>query len=308
MPMARAGRVPPLTYGEHAKVIPHVIWTYWQDAPLPLIAQACLSSWQRHLPAYRIELLGPGNLPTGLPSLPTGFATWSAQVQSDWVRLAVLAAHGGVWMDATTLVTCPSFAVLSEGMRQSSPLSFVEALDAHDQPDLIGYFNQERTHNPAYPMVENWFLATPAGNLFMQHWWKTFDAMLTPDGRCDIGLVAKAVTLPDLLQGFDHAPEYFGCHAAAQWVMRKHGGCLALIPAELDAFFEPHSRGWDPERVCAWLCDAAPDGSPSPSPSPSTRPITKLIGLLWRPLEVRFQRGDVHPESILGKLCATWPI
>jgi len=278
--------------------IPRVVWTYWQSAPLPLIVDACLRSWHRHLPRYRICLLSPSCLPASLPPLPHGFTSWAPHIQSDWVRLAVLATFGGVWMDATTLlsgVTCAD--VTTDDGTLCTPLSFAEALNAFDQPDFIGYYNLERTHDEAYPMVENWFIAAPARSVFMMRWWRSFDAMLLPDGRSDINRVISGVTVSDLLQGFNVEPDYFACHAAAQWVMRQHGGKLSLIPAELDAFFEPHSRGWDPERICSWLCDAGIGGVRQ-----TARPLTKLISLLWRPLEERLQRGELHRKSILGEL------
>jgi hypothetical protein len=74
------------------------------------------------------------------------------------------------------------------------------------------------------------------------------------------------------------------------------GGRLSLIPAELDAFFEPHSRGCDPERVCSWLCDAGIDKTWQ-----AARPLTKLISFRWR-LEERLRRGELHSEPILGEL------
>jgi Capsular polysaccharide synthesis protein len=297
-PETREERTPCRSPKYGSTAIPRVVWTYWNGTPLPRIVDACLLSWRRHLTGYRVRLLGPDSLPSGLPPLPRGFALWAPQVQSDWVRLAVLTTFGGVWMDATTLLSSlPHTSASADDKMPSSPLSFVEALDTLDRPDLVGYFNSERTYDTAYPMLENWFLAAPARSVFMMHWFHTFSAMLMPDGRSDIDHVVNGLTIPALLQGFSHAPQYFACHAAAQWVMRQHGGRLALIPAELDAFLEPHSRGWDSERVCNWLCDASADGK-----RPSARPLTKLISLLWRPLEERLQRGDFHRESILGEL------
>lgn len=286
-------------FGNKSSAIPRVVWTYWQGTPLPLIVGACLSSWRKHLPAYRIHLLNPACLPTGMPPIPNGFASWSAHVQSDWVRLAVLAKFGGVWMDATTLLSSSLGAnIPADGNPPvPTPLSFVEALSALDRPDLIGYFNLERTYDTTYPMLENWFLAAPAGSGFVKRWWQIFDAMLTPDGIADFDRVISGVAVSDLLQGFADTPHYFACHAAAQWVMREQGGRLSLLPAEIDAFWETHSRGWDPDRVCSWLCDAGIDET-----RPSARPLTKLISLIWRPLEERLQRGDVHCESILGEL------
>ncbi|KKB64623.1 hypothetical protein WM40_04130 [Robbsia andropogonis] len=329
--------------------IPPLFWTYWHDASLPLVVQACLRSWRHHHPDKRITILHPDTLPDELPALPEGFRHWPPQVQSDWVRLAVLATHGGVWLDASTLM--------------HAPLHFIDTLAARHRPDLIGYFNRERTQDAAFPMLENWFLAAPANSAFVRRWWAMFDGALHRDGTADMASLSNGTGLPTLLQGFSHAPAYFTCHAAAQRVMRdgiaegntdrfgRHDGAtaaenqaaclfrthhsdhgrgiastdaavlpyrLALMPAELDAFYETHSRGWEPDRVCSWLCDApggpaaaicmAPD-APDRAPvalfaarwSTSAR-LTKLIGLLWRPLEARLQRGDVHPASIIGCL------
>jgi len=286
---------PPRT--SHA--IPARFWTYWDDEALPLVVRACLNSWRDHHPEVQITVLHPDALPVEIAPRPSGFAGWTPQVQSDWVRLAVLAHFGGVWMDASTVL--------------HAPLHFLDALAARHQPDLIGYFNRERTQDAAFPMLENWFLAAPRDSAFVRHWFATFDRMLQADGRADVAaLLSDALPLTALLQGFSHAADYFACHAAAQFTLREALGHvnadadadadsradyrLALMPAELDAFLEAHSRGWAPERVCAWLCE------PADPAHPVHARLTKLIGLLWRPLETRLQRGEVDPTSIIGQL------
>ncbi|WP_347555557.1 capsular polysaccharide synthesis protein [Robbsia sp. KACC 23696] len=283
--------------------IPPLFWTYWDDAALPLVVRACLTSWRDHHPEARITVLRPDALPADMASPPPGFARWTPQVQSDWVRLAVLARFGGVWMDASTVL--------------HAPLHFIDVLAARHQPDLIGYYNRERTQDAAFPMLENWFLAAPRESAFIRHWFATFDRILQAEGQADVAaLVSDDLPLNALLQGFSYAADYFACHAAAQYALRQAVGHadvdvaadanthadhradyrLALMPAELDAFLEAHSRGWAPERVSAWLCETT-EGR-----QPVAARLTKLIGLLWRPLEARLQRGEVHPASIIGQL------
>lgn len=274
--------------------IPPILWTYWDDDRLPLVVRACLTSWRNHHPTIRIAVLHGDTLAEGMPPPPPGFAVWPPQAKSDWVRLTVLALFGGVWMDASTLL--------------HAPLHFLDVLQARHRPDLIGYFNRERTHDAVFPMLENWFLAAPAHSPFMCQWQATFEAMLQADGSTDIAAISTDVPVSALLQGFSHTADYFGCHAAAQYVLRDAIGVrigtayrLALMPAECDAFLETHARGWDPDRVGAWLCDATTDSN-APMPQPTQARLTKLIGLLWQPLEARLQRGDVHPASIIGQL------
>jgi hypothetical protein len=78
----------------------------WDDAPW--LALRVVHSWRLHNPTWNIVLLTAANLEnyvTEPPYLSNEFI--SPQARSDIIRLHVLAAHGGVWADATVLCTQP---------------------------------------------------------------------------------------------------------------------------------------------------------------------------------------------------------
>ena len=78
----------------------------WDDAPW--LALHAAESWRLHNPAWRVVLLTEANLETHF-AVPAYFSSAfiSPQAKSDIIRLHVLAAHGGVWADATVLCTQP---------------------------------------------------------------------------------------------------------------------------------------------------------------------------------------------------------
>ena len=78
----------------------------WNDAPW--LALRAAESWRLHNPAWRVVLLTEAKLEThfAVPAYISS-AFISPQAKSDIIRLHVLAAHGGVWADATVLCTQP---------------------------------------------------------------------------------------------------------------------------------------------------------------------------------------------------------
>ncbi|MDX1385228.1 MAG: capsular polysaccharide synthesis protein, partial [Thermoanaerobaculia bacterium] len=85
------------------------IWTYWDQGvdAIPVFHRLCLETWRRHCPDWQIVVLDPQRLSRFLQpeDLPAGFAgIRRRQAKSDLVRLALLARHGGVWMDSSILL------------------------------------------------------------------------------------------------------------------------------------------------------------------------------------------------------------
>ena len=90
----------------HRKTI-WLLWlSGWNDAPW--LALRAADSWRLHNPTWSVMLLTESDLERHF-SVPAYFsnAFISPQAKSDVIRLHVLAAHGGVWADATVLCTQP---------------------------------------------------------------------------------------------------------------------------------------------------------------------------------------------------------
>ena len=87
-------------------MIPRVFYTFWHSLPLPPLIDVCVRSWALHNPEYAIVVLTDANWATYITRpAPPGFRALRVQYRSDWVRTAIIAERGGVWVDASILMT-----------------------------------------------------------------------------------------------------------------------------------------------------------------------------------------------------------
>lgn len=94
------------------KGIPRIIWTYWDTAhTIPDFARRCWCNWQRYNPdsaGFVLNIVYASNV----SNYVTGFSKqmfdqMSIQARNAWVQSAVLSQHGGIWIDACTVMTKP---------------------------------------------------------------------------------------------------------------------------------------------------------------------------------------------------------
>ena len=102
----------PFEYAEDKNETAKIIWQYWEseDGEIPEIVQACLNSVEHNRGEYQRVLLTKDTLKDYI-DLPEYIYEQKAQGRmntahfSDIVRTALLVKHGGVWIDATVLLT-----------------------------------------------------------------------------------------------------------------------------------------------------------------------------------------------------------
>lgn len=108
--------------------IPNRAWAFWAQGEKNLdpMVEICIESWRLYGGFEEIHVLDASSVFSFVPrdSLPSSFPTLPVQIQSDLVRLALLGRYGGVWMDASTLVTFPVVAWLNRFSRQSGLFLF----------------------------------------------------------------------------------------------------------------------------------------------------------------------------------------
>ena len=105
--------VPPPPSLQSAQPLPRLIWAYWHDAaeaPLPAVAAACVASWRLHAPEWQVRLLDAVSVREWLEEgADYPAVTWSRTPahQSDLFGLALVRRYGGLYLDATVLLTRP---------------------------------------------------------------------------------------------------------------------------------------------------------------------------------------------------------
>lgn len=93
------------------KSVPRKLFLYWHQGweTAPQLVQYCRDSWAQLNPGWELHLLTKDNLHeyVTLPQYYQDDETFSLAALSDVIRVHLLAAHGGVWADATTFCTRP---------------------------------------------------------------------------------------------------------------------------------------------------------------------------------------------------------
>jgi hypothetical protein len=124
-------------------------------AEAPGVVRACVETWRRQNPAWRIEVLTSENI---LEFLPSDEAVSDArskglplQAMSDIIRIALLREHGGVWVDATTYCLKPLDSWID------------------DYAD-VGFFAFDRPKPDR--MISSWFLMAKPHNHIIEVWYK----------------------------------------------------------------------------------------------------------------------------------------
>lgn len=139
--------------------IPKTIWTLWLQGwdSAPDLARACLASWRRLNPDWRVLALDRASLSAHLPARDSALPAsgGAPEALSDRVRIALLDTHGGVWADATAMCARP----LDDWLPAATPYGFF----AFNRP------GPER-------MIASWFLAAAPSNAVTPAWRAAVDA------------------------------------------------------------------------------------------------------------------------------------
>lgn len=128
------------------------VWWYWADGvdQAPPLVQRCLESVQKHRGAHPVVVLDSSTWPTYVELPDHVLARRSAMSEthfSDILRAALLAARGGVWIDATVLLT--------------ARLEEVSRLAAES-----GFFAFSRPCDPF--VMSSWLMTSASGNALTQ--------------------------------------------------------------------------------------------------------------------------------------------
>lgn len=260
--------------------IPRILWSYWQGGTPPLLVQRCFDHWRRLHPHFEIRILDERGVLRYLPAIPAALDGASAAKRADWIRLELLRRHGGIWLDASTILTQPLDWVLQEQARTGA--------------DFVGYYLQQYTSVPQRPVVENWFMAAPPGSPFIEDLQREFtQEVIARTGEQYIAHLQAQGLYTQALQRID-MPAYLTMHLALQVILLRGGSYrLGLSPAESGPYFLHVQGRW---RRAALKLRLLFMRAPGPLP-----PLIKLRSPDRRRLDDYLAQGMYLPDSVAGQ-------
>lgn len=138
-----------------------IIWTYWNEDPLPLFIKKCVDTWRTENPGYEVNIVTNENLHEFVGAEEAlEIKNWkfndSPQRMSDLVRLSILPKFGGVWLDAS--IIC------------------YECLDwtLTEDPGKPKVYSIPELSTPSDPLIESWFISCSPGDPFVTRWNEEF--------------------------------------------------------------------------------------------------------------------------------------
>jgi len=150
------------------------IFTFWEPREaLPGYIRLCMQTWEKYLPDYEIVTLDYSNLHQYLSEKDIReilCKDMSLPMQSDCLRCALLYRHGGIWMDADTIIT--SSTILREA--EQGQCCMIQDEDERTDCKIYGAFIYAR--EPQATFLSLWRKELPAR---VQHFrrlypWKKF--------------------------------------------------------------------------------------------------------------------------------------
>jgi hypothetical protein len=274
-----AGSAPSITDSE----IPRVIWTYWSEEPPSDFVARCLANWRRYAPDHELRVLHPATIGQWLG--PQADVEWFRTLppvrQSDWLRLQLLRRHGGIWIDASTILT--------------QDLGWVHGARRSGQTEYVGFYIHGFSRRLEQPIVENWFMAAVPGSAFIADLALEFDRVLAIGDVAYLEGLKAQQRLERVVQGLSPAyQEYMVFHVAASALMDAAPSRyrLHLTRAEDSAFSLQAALGWHLFHLYARLAL-----TPRPSRLPA---LIKIRGTERRVIETQLARRPALRGSIIA--------
>lgn len=274
----------PSANGEPAPANPHriprILWAFWSGPTQPDIIRRCFANWRRMCPGFEIRILDEQSVLAYVGAIPQALQQASAPKRADWVRAELLRRHGGIWLDASTILT--------------TSLDWVIEAQARTQSDYVGFYLEQFTSDAAYPVIENWFMAAPPGSAFIRDLQHEFTMRVVPGSNEAYIAKLREEGVYDQLRQKIFSPEYLSMHLAIQYVMRTRGGYrLTLARAEDGPFFYHVASGWNRARLKVQLM-MRPAAAAVP-------PLVKLRKPDRKRLDLYRQQRLVRPDSVIGR-------
>lgn len=180
--------------------IPKKIWMYWDSPQKSDFVDFCIYNAKKKCPDYEIIVLNSKNISKyiELPQFKKGLKT---AIVADYIRLSLLKKYGGIWMDASILLTENFDWFLS---RMNGFENFV-------------FYTDECTTNFDKPIIENWFIAARENSDFIRDWFSEFQRCCMSD---DPNTYYKNYEKNPVIQNIPNT-DYLMCYISAAIITAK---------------------------------------------------------------------------------------
>lgn len=260
--------------------IPRIIWIYWESEKEQPLVEICIKKIQFTLHNYEVNILNNKSLKDFLPDIPDKKKNLPIANYSDYIRLDLLRQYGGVWIDASMLLT--------------ENLDWIFTLENDYHPDIIGFYSDFFSNDLEYPILENWFIAASKGNHFIEDWFQEYQKCYLSEKPHEF--YNDIITNTTYIQKIDYKlATYILPYISAIKVMRENSSYkILMISANDTAHYYNFSLQLPPHRLAElFLLEK------------TSREVPKLIKFEKKGrnlIEEYITRGQYSNKSLLFKI------
>lgn len=147
--------------------LPKKTWTYWDNIDsIPPDIIDIINTRNKHLNGYDNILLTKSNIYDyiDIKEFPKNYNKLSIPAKTDWIRLYLLYTYGGIWMDASIIIT------------KLHDIDEIYNNCYKNKYELMAFYLEQRTiNNDIYSFIESWFLIAPINSNVIKKWKKEFE-------------------------------------------------------------------------------------------------------------------------------------
>jgi hypothetical protein len=206
-------------------LVPKIIWTYWDDENIPDFIKICLNNWKKICPDYQINMVHKNNVEKYI-NIPNNFNNLKSYRQSDITRLLLLQKHGGIWIDASTILFVPPDKFISK--------------------NNLTLFLTPGSNNKNI-VYENWFISAPKNNKIINLWTNEVLQAISNENNYSLNSSNKNKKIVGI-----HLYKYLICHLALINVRDKYPNLfknIKTIDSNNTAFFEQNNANWKSKKM-----------------------------------------------------------
>ncbi len=225
-------------------VLPKYIWGYWDNLELNSIIQSHVNTWKRKIPKdWTIMILNKENVYNYVSNeFMKKYSNLDPTRFSDFLRLELLQKYGGVWMDASIIITNGNFMD-----------NFYNEM-IEKKYDATVYELKENTIDSKTPYLENWFIMAPKNSKYINDIYTEFDKAFNMgfiNYKKNI-LIPSGVRLDKTLGYYEKT--YLMQHAIINYLMYKNYKYNLNIKDSHESMFKLHKeKKWEHPKIINFL-------------------------------------------------------